>query len=187
MTTEHEKVVPLLPEKKAAGKRISKKMAFSVIFLVTLVLTSMSAFATELLAWNDYNAGTQLEKQYRKNVQKLKENPENLQARYELLTGMYRKGLHNEAKTQLQYILDHAPSDSEIVLNSIFYKGLYHSLAGQNEEAIAAFQQFLTSNPRSGEAWLNLSNLFYSTGQYEKAANCITQAGLLLPKSPDMP
>ena len=99
------------------GKRISKKMAFSVIFLVTLVLTSSSAFATELLAWNDYNAGTQLEKQYRTNVQKLKENPENLRVRYELLTAMYRKGLHNEAKTQLQYILDHAPADSEIVLN----------------------------------------------------------------------
>ncbi len=169
------------------GKRISKKMAFSVIFLVTLVLTSSSAFATELLAWNDYNAGTQLEKQYRTNVQKLKENPENLRVRYELLTAMYRKGLHDEAKTQLQYILDHAPADSEIVLNSIFYKGLYHSLTGQNEEAIAAFQQFLASNPRSGEAWLNLSYLYYSTGQYEEAANSVAQARLLLPKLPDVP
>lgn len=174
-------------EQQNKAKRISKKMAFTVILFVTVVLASSSAFAMKLFVWNDYNDGTQLEKQYRANMQKLKETPEDLQVRYELLMAMYSKGLHEEAKVQLEYIMDHAPKDSEIMLSSIYYKALFASLAGQYEEAIAAYQQFLKAHPENGEAWLNFSFLQYSTGQYEEAAISLGTAGVLVPGSPEVP
>lgn len=187
--TSQTKAKPSSDKQEAAvtEKRISKKMALSVILFAAVILASSSAFAMKLLNWNDYNDGTQLEKQYRANIEKLKENPQDLQVRYELLVAMYKKGLHDEAKTQLSYILAHASADSKVMLDSSYYKALYDSLSGKNEEAIATYQQFLKANPGNGEAWLNLSYLQYSIGHYEEAAITLGTAGVLLPTSPEVP
>lgn len=172
---------------KPLVKKMSKKMALSIIFFVVVVLVSSSAFLMKLMIWNGYNEGTKLEKQFRANIQKLKVAPEDLQLRYELLTAMYKKGLHEEAKTQLQYILEHAAEGSDIRTKTLYYKALYLSIGGKNEEALAVYQQILKSDSTNGEAWMNVSYLYYSLGQYGEAASAAGKAGLFLPKSPEVP
>ncbi|CAK4847614.1 unnamed protein product [Aphanomyces euteiches] len=177
---------PVKPPKPPA-KKISRKMALSIIFFVAVVLVSSSAFLMKLMVWNGYNEDTKVEKQFRANIQKLKVSPEDLQVRYELLTTMYKKGLHDEAKAQLQYILEHAAEGSDILAKTLYYKALYLSIGGKNEEALAAYQQILKLDSSNGEAWMNVSYLYYSLGQYSEAASAAGKAGLFLPKSPEVP
>jgi len=172
---------------KAAPKRMSAKMALSIIIFVMVILLSSGAFVVKLLVWNDYNSATQMEKLYRANIEKLKTHPEDLEVRYELLSAMYRKGQHDAARLQLQYIEEHAAPDSELLIKSMYYKGLYLSMDNQYEEALEAYDRFLQSYPASGEALVNVGYVYYSLGRYEEAGMMIGKAGVFLPRSPEVP
>lgn len=167
--------------------RVSKKMAWSIILFVIVILGSSSALAMKVFVWNGYDEGTKLEKHYRDNIQKLKENPDDLDVRYDLLVALYNKGLLEEARGQLEYILNHAEKDSKLMWKSMYYKALYASLDGDKERAIQTFNDYLKKYPNHGEAWLNIGFLYYSIGDYDKAAGAAGKAGVFLPDSPDIP
>jgi len=68
------------------------------------------------------------------------------------------------------------PSPEEIPADLFYFHGNIFFKLRKFEEAYAQYQEAIRINPKYGDAYNNLANLYYISKQYEKALECLNQA-----------
>jgi tetratricopeptide (TPR) repeat protein len=91
--------------------------------------------------------------------------------------GVQRRGKNARAKQR--------SSDNDARVRVLVDEGLRHADEGKWDEAIKAYQQALSLNPRSADARLNMGDAYLSSGKYEEAFAAYRESILAAPWNPD--
>ncbi len=68
------------------------------------------------------------------------------------------------------------PTEEEMPADYFYLHGNIFFKLRKLEEAYAQYQEAIRINPKYGEAYNNLANLYYMSKQYQKALDCLNQA-----------
>lgn len=88
-----------------------------------------------------------------------------------------KAGTHKDPKEEK------TPSKSAEIVKNI---ALIYQQQGKNEEAIAAYQDAIASNPDDVNLILNKANLYYTMGDKEKFKSLMAKASSMAPDNPDL-
>jgi hypothetical protein len=80
----------------------------------------------------------------------------------------------NNARTNLQYMVDHADPDYSLMPDVYLNLGVVYSLMNQTAQAITHFNKAIELNPRQPKAYNALSDYYAKTKQFAKALEIAT-------------
>ncbi|MFN7249980.1 MAG: tetratricopeptide repeat protein [Anaerobacillus sp.] len=165
------------------NKSISKKMSLAIITFIILVVVSSGLLILKIVLWNDYDVTTYYEKDYRKSMETIKKDPNDLQARLSLLEGFYRKNQFEDAEVQIEYIVENADEQFPHLNKVKYYRALLNAKKGDFDKAIEDFSEIVKTDVTNGDAWLSLGHVYYSIGEYERSIEAVSVAEELLKTS----
>jgi tetratricopeptide (TPR) repeat protein len=109
-----------------------------------------------------------LDRRLERNTERIKANPDDLQAITESGILLFQKGkdFYPDAINNLDEAWEHGAMDSRI----FYYMGVMYQEEGLYRDAIKQYMMFLRNHPGDQEVRLLLAKLLYQSGQFEDAA-----------------